>query len=374
MVRAKLSRKTYCEFRQGIDLNQADPPSMEDHCTHPIVLSDLEAIVGTDLPWERFRGKKILVTGAGGLVGSFIVWSLLALNRRFEYSINVIASGRNKSALQMKLGQHPDLSITELSLPSTIPPDLDADFIIHLASPSRTSIHRENPLRTIGPNVFGTQALLEMAKRSTAEGFLFVSSGAVYGQPNLPDGQRVREDVAASYNHLNPAMSYAEGKRMGEFLCCSWSEQHGLPTTIARLGHTYGPGLEETDERVFADFVFRILHNQPLVIKSAGTAVRPFCYISDAVIGLFTILLRGDIGQAYNLVNPYNEYSMLELAFILHDTFPERNVRVEVLGQESHSFQNSILLSTDKLEALGWQPKVSVREGFRRTIASFNTA
>jgi UDP-glucuronate decarboxylase len=338
-----------------------------------IIAEDLQGIVTAPLPWDRFAGKKVLVTGAGGIIGSYLVWTLLELNRsRLAEPVSVHASGRNLERLESKLGTSPYLNFHQLDLSTYEKMDFQVDFILHAASPSRTSQHKSDPFGTVAPNVFGTQSLLDLAYRSRSEGFVFVSSGAVYGQPQSSEVDRVTEKISGHYCHLNTAMSYAESKRMGEFLCLVAAESREIPATIARLGHTYGPGLEPTDERTFADFVFRVLRGENLILKSSGSAVRPFCYLSDAVVGLFTVLLKGKPGEAYNLVNTQAESSVLELAYCLCQLFPEKRLKVEIHGAPSHSFQDRIYISTEKIEALGWKPAVGLRDGFRRTIESYN--
>ena len=341
---------------------------------HPIVIEDLRQIVTAPLPWERFSGKHVLVTGAGGLIGSYIVWALLALNDSIlKHPVTVTAAGRDLAKLRRKLcpeGVQKHLEMVALDLSKTEPFPLQPDFIIHAASAARTSLHRRDPLGTIAPNIFGTQALLQTALAAQSEGFLYLSSGAVYGQADAPDGFPMPEDTPGCFDHLQTAMSYAESKRMGELLCLSWTAQKGVPTRIVRLGHTYGPGLEELDERIFADFVFRILRCQNLVLHSQGSAVRSFCYITDALIGIFTIMLLGRDGEAYHLINRKAECSMLQLAHELCDEFAERGLQVEVCGGASGSNQNGTSLSTAKLEALGWQPRIPLRAGFRRTVSA----
>ena len=308
------------------------------------------------------------------MIGSYLVWALLALNDSvFSRPVTVYASGRALQKLRGKLDPEAEwdhLELISLDLSKTEPFPLRPNFIIHAASAARTSLHRTDPLGTIAPNIFGTEALLQTALAAKSEAFVFLSSGAVYGQLDGAAGTRIPEQTPGCLDHLQAAMSYAESKRMGELLCLAWTAQRGVPTRIVRLGHTYGPGLEEGDERVFADFVFRILRGENLVLHSQGSAVRPFCYISDAVTGIFTSLLLGADGEAYHLVNEQAEVSMLQLARELCEEFAERGLQVEVRGGASASNQTGVSLSTEKLAALGWQPTILLREGFRRTVSA----
>jgi dTDP-glucose 4,6-dehydratase len=337
---------------------------------NPAIAKDLIEIQAAGLPWHRLAGKRVLVSGAGGLIGSYLVWALLHLGTVLAEPVSVIALGRDARQMRLKFGNFENLTFVEANLGASEPLDIPADWVIHAASNSRTSQHKNYPLETFAANVFGTQAMLANAHRSGFEGFLFVSSCAVYGQPSGAESILITEDTASAYSHLSTAMSYAEGKRAGESLCHFLALEKGLPVTIARLGHTYGPGISRDDERIYADFAFKVFNGETLTIKSSGTAVRPFCYLTDAVIGLFTILFCGEPGAAYNLVNAKAEHTILGLAQELRAEFPEKNINIEVLNQNSHSFQTSVHFSTAKLNLLGWEPQVPVREGFRRTVSS----
>src|SRR3546814_1330299 len=131
-----------------------------------------------------------------------------------------------------------------------------------------------------------------MYKGGDPRGFLFISSSEVYGA--------VSQEAPLEEKHygvIDPATlraCYAESKRMGETMCIAWHQQYGIPTFIARPFHTYGPGLVPSDGRVFSDFVFNIVRNENIVMNSDGMARRAFCYATDAVVGLFSILLKGD--------------------------------------------------------------------------------
>ena len=162
---------------------------------------------------------------------------------------------------------------------------------------------------------------------------------------------------------------------MGETMCVSWLHQYGVPAKIVRPFHTYGPGINLDDGRVFADFISDIVNNRNIVMKSDGKAIRSFCYIADATVGFFTILLKGENGQAYNLSNNLAEVSILELANLLVKTFPEKNLTVERKDNGNSEYLKSEInkCSPDvsKIKGLGWQPKYSLEEGFKRAVESF---
>jgi dTDP-glucose 4,6-dehydratase len=188
------------------------------------------------------------------------------------------------------------------------------------------------------------------------------------------DDTVINERVIGSVDPLDPYACYAESKRMAETICASWTRQFGVHTRIARLGHTYGPGLRRDDDRAFTQFVYAILDRRDIVLHTDGGAVRPYCYLSDAADAIFRILLTGGDAEAYLVAHAAASCSVLELATLLVSLFPERGVCVKV---EPSGHAGSIVsrqppreLDVTKLRSLGWSPQVDLEEGFHRTLRS----
>jgi nucleoside-diphosphate-sugar epimerase len=345
---------------------------------HPIVEEDLERIVSSDLPWNRLFGKTVLISGANGFVAAYMVETLLHLNGTANANIRVVALVRNYEKAMRRLGHlagRSDLSILVQDVRDPYRGPESVDFLIHAASQASAKFYATDPVGTFEANVIGTQRMLEVSRNSKSEGFLFFSSGEVYGRLgdlSIP----IRESIYGYVDPLDIRSCYAEGKRGGETLCACWHSQFGVPAKIVRLSHTYGPGMDLNDGRVFADFVADLVRRQNIVLKSDGSATRPFCYLADATIAFFTILLLGNSGEAYN-VGTDTECSILDLAEMLCRLFPERNCRVV---RRERNPEASSLVSTvsaghfdiSKIRSLGWKPTTTLEEGFTRTVKSYD--
>jgi nucleoside-diphosphate-sugar epimerase len=344
---------------------------------HPIIEEDLRKILSTDLPWDRLFGKTVLISGANGFVPSYMLETLIYLNDTAHAGIRAIALVRNKERAMQRLGHltnRPDLNIVMQDVRDPYGGPGGADFIIHAASQASPKFYSSDPVGTFAANVMGTWRMLEVARDSRSEGFLFLSSGEVYGRvddPSVP----VRETSYGSLDPLIVRSCYAEGKRGGETLCACWHSQFGIPTKIVRLSHTYGPRMDLNDGRVFADFVADVVARRDIAMKSDGSARRPFCYLADAIEGIFTVLFRGKNGEAYN-VGTDSETSILELAELLCELFPER--KCQVVRQERKPDDPYIVSSISsghfdisKIRSLGWTPSTDVGKGFWRTVKSY---
>ena len=244
------------------------------------------------------------------------------------------------------------------------------DFIIHAASPASPLIMKDKPVETIAANALGTYYTLSLANDKKCEGYLFISSREIYGQPY--EGQNVfTEDVYGFVDPLNPRSCYPEGKKAAETMCASFKEEFGLNAKIARLAHTYGPGMSIYDGRVQADFLKNVLFDEDIVLKSEGKSIRTYTYISDAIVALFYILLNGT-GMVYNIGNENAKVSIKELAEILASLKSDKKISLKFeLSNSSKDgtapFTDGIL-SSQKLRELGWKPKYDVRDGFSRTL------
>jgi nucleoside-diphosphate-sugar epimerase len=346
---------------------------------HPIITTDLEAILSTELPWSILDGKTILITGAYGFLPAYMVETLLYLNEQMaKPSIKIIALVRNEVKARKRFqfyARRPELHFLVQDVVKPVDYSGAIDYIIHAASKASPRYYATDSLDIIGANVFGTHNILQLAQRKHAQGALFFSTSEVYGE--VDDSQsRMSED---HYGRLDPTQirsCYAESKRLGETMCVVWARHHEVPVYIVRPFHTYGPGMDLEDGRVFVDFVADVVARRDISMRSDGRAQRAFCYSADATSGFFTVLLKGQVGQAYNVGNPEGEISIGELADFLINMFPERELRV--IRQDtkiSDYLPNPALRSCpdiSKIKQLGWRPTTGLAEGFRRTVLSYD--
>lgn len=343
---------------------------------HPVLRQDFEALCAAQLPWERLRGRTVLVTGATGLIASYLVEALLFANEaRGGVPCTVVALVRDAARAEARFARYlrrADFQLLVQDVTAPVPTGLHAEFVVHAAGNATPRRFGEDPVGTYRSAVLGTHALLEHAHRDGCEGFLLVSSAAVQGVVRDPTAT-LDERIVGVLDPLDPYACYAESKRMAETMCSSWTRQFGLRTRIARLGHTYGPGLRRDDDRAFAQFAWAAIDGRDIVLHTDGAAVRFFCYLADATDALLRVLLTGADGGAYLLANPDAPCSVKDLATLLASLAPSGGVRVRHAVAPAGTVPNrdpTHQLDVSKLRALGWSPSVGVAEGFARTLRS----
>ena len=344
---------------------------------NPIIAEDIDSILAADIDWKRFKNKTILISGANGFLPSYLVYLFLSLNEKNKLNCKVIGISRNRKKARQRFGsllKRKDLSIIYTDVSGPLEVKRKINFIIHAASQASPKYFGTDPVGTINANTLGTNNLLTLAKKNKVESFLFISSGEVYGSvasENVP----TREDQYGYIDIDNVRSCYAESKRLGETMCVSWFKQHKVAAKIVRPFHTYGPGMDLKDGRVYADFVSDIVNGRNIKMKSEGRASRAFCYLKDATEGFIRVLLEGENGEAYNVGNPQAEISIAELSQKLVSLFPEKKLEVQKGDQSTKGYIQSTIdrNSPDitKIKTLGWFPATSIEEGFKRTIESY---
>lgn len=339
-----------------------------------IIEQDLKFIIDSDVPWQALEGKNILISGANGFLADYLVKTILFLNEnRFKNKVKVFGLDRNKDRFDSYKNRSDFVPIIQdICQPINIKDEIH--FIIHAASQASPKYYGKDPVGTLSANIFGTRNLLELAKAKKVESFLFFSAGMVYGEFFKKD-IKIKENTFGSLDPIDAGSCYAESKRMAETMCASWFHQFSVPVKIVRPAHIYGPGVRLDDGRVYADFVSDIINNRNIVMKSDGKAIRTFCYIADATVAFFLVLLKGENGQAYNIADNKGEISILGLANMLIKVFPEKKLKVErrEIIQEGYIKSKIIrhFLDTSKITELGWEPKYSLKQGLIRTVKSF---
>jgi len=345
-----------------------------------IIQKDMKEIEESNIvDFRKIMNKTFLITGSTGMLPSYLVYFLIFLNEKNpENNIRIIAQARNPEKVKERFGKYSLKSYFRCILQDVCDKmqlDEPIDYIIHGASLASPQFYGTNPVETLLPNVLGTFHLLELAKAKSVQSFLFFSSGEVYG--TVENRDKISEQDYGYLNPLNIRSCYGESKRMGENMCVSWYHEYQVPAKSIRIHHTYGPTMDiDNDKRVFSEFVANVVHKESIIMKSDGSPIRPFCYITDAVRAFLIVLLDGENGEAYNMGNPDCMISMGDLARELISIKPEYKLtltlqpRLDGNGYLENKHPNTAAVDIDKIKKLGWEPKISIQEGFRRTVES----
>lgn len=340
-----------------------------------IVDQDAEQIIASctpDLLIEKLKGKTVLVTGASGMVGSYFIYTILKLNELFGTNTKVIAVARNENKLDSHIKENKNVTVIVQDIIKPLEVEQDVDYVIHAASPASPKIMRDQPVETNFANTIGTANTLLLAQAKKSEGYLFISSREIYGEPAENQELFTEDGPLGQVNPLVPRNGYSEGKKAAENMCSGFREEYGLNTKIVRLAHTYGPGMSIYDGRVQADFLNNILHNQDIVLKSDGSSVRTYTYIADATKAMFLVLLNSK-EMVYNIADEDSKTSIRQLAETLVGLEPEKGLKLvfdipKTAEKGTASFKNGIL-STERIRTeLGWKPEYGIEAGFRRTV------
>lgn len=343
------------------------------------IQQDIKEIINSNLKFEKLKDKSVLITGATGMLATYIVYTMIYLNENFNYNIKIIALVRNKNKAIERFSDILNISNFQLLLQDVCEPikyNNNIDYILHFAGNASATSIIENPIDIMKTNLIGTYNILEFARKCKVKNILFASTREIYGFTNSIDN-KIKEEDYGYVDTLDIRSSYPESKRAAETMLKSYNYQYNIPYVIARIAHSYGPGMNIiNDGRVMADFISNVVNYQDIVLKSNGCAVRSFCYITDTIIGIYIIMLEGKIGDAYNIANETNPLPIKEIAQKLINLFPERKLNLYFKKTDKNSNLGyskipRVELSTKKIELLGWKPKISIDEGLIRTIMSF---
>jgi len=305
-------------------------------------------------------GKRILITGGAGFIGSHLCERLLARGDEVMCLDNFF-TGNKQNIEHLLKNYHFELIRHDIVNPIL----LEVDQIYNLACPASPIHYQYNPVKTVKTNIMGTLNMLGLAKRVKAR-ILQASTSEVYGNPNV---HPQTESYWGNVNCIGVRSCYDEGKRAAETLMMDYHRQNGVEIRIARIFNTYGPNMAVNDGRVVSNFIVQALRGEALTIYGDGTQTRTFCYVSDLIEGLIQLMEQNEVIGPMNLGSP-KEMTMKELAnLVLANTGAKAGIQYESLPPDDPVKRRpDIALAKTKL---GWEPRVTLSEGLPLTIDYF---
>lgn len=326
---------------------------------------------------KDLEGKTILISGGSGFIGTYINSVLYLLNKKIlsnkckVISVDNYITGSKKNFLFEIKDKNFQFLDGDIRLP--VITNEKVDYIIHAAGLASPYYYKKYPLETIESAILGAKNLLELARVTKPESFLFFSSSEIYGNPD-PEFVPTPETYAGHVSSVGPRACYDESKRLAETLCITYHQIYGIPIKIVRPFNVYGPGMKHIDYRVIPTFVYNGLKGKDLPVHDKGIQTRTFCYISDAITAIFKVLISGKKGEVYNIGNDKPEISMFELAQITAELLnngvkpKKKNYPQNYPAGEP---QRRCPDLTKIKQYLHYEPKVDLKTGLNQTIQWF---
>ncbi|MDI9649778.1 SDR family oxidoreductase [Burkholderia cenocepacia] len=315
------------------------------------------------IAFDTRAGRRVLVTGGAGFLGSYVC-ERLVMEGAFVTCVDSLLTGRRLNVADLKASGRFEFVKGDVSLGL---PQLQVDEIWNLACAASPPTYQIDPVHTMMTNVLGMNHCLALARRTGARVFQ-ASTSEIYGDPGVhPQMETYRGNV----NTIGPRACYDEGKRAAEALCYDYYRSHGVDVRVARIFNTYGPRMSPRDGRVVSNFIVAALNGAALEIYGDGRQTRSFCFVSDLIDGFFSLMdAPRNVGTPVNIGNP-GEFTMIELAEqVLAITGSTSEIVFRPLPiDDPHQRKPDISVAATEL---GWRPAIDLDEGLRRTVDYFS--
>lgn len=315
---------------------------------------------------EFLRGSTLLISGGTGLIGSYLIDTLLS-DQNFNINIYVLVRDVERAAARFeKYSGDNRLHLEKCDVTQDIGLEKQVDYVLHLASFSDPKNYARFPVETMLTNFIGCKNLLEYSKNHGCKRFFLASSCEVYGTSDLP----MTEDNAGEVNPMDVRSCYNESKRASETLCKSFEKEYGLDVVIGRFCRIFGPTVLLNDTKVLSQFMNNAVNGEDIVLKSKGNQRFSYLYVSDAVAGLLLVLRNGTCGECYNISEDKDIMSLGEIAEYVSSLGGTKIVFERPNEKEKNAYSravNSVLIS-DKIKTLGFKPGLSLKQGIEKTV------
>jgi dTDP-glucose 4,6-dehydratase len=309
--------------------------------------------------------KKVLITGAAGFIGSHLVdkflnegWYVIGMDNFLTGSEENIAhqvGNRNFNFIFYNVTNY--VFISE-----------NVDLVLHFACPASPIDYLNYPIQTLKVDSLGTLNTLGLAKEKSAR-YIFASTSEIYGDPQV---HPQTEDYWGNVNPIGPRSVYDEAKRFSESMTMAYHRTHGVDTRIVRIFNTYGPRMRLHDGRIVPNFIYQAATGQNMTIYGDGSQTRSFCFVEDLVAGIYKVsTIEGLDGEVFNLGNT-DEYTVKDFAHYIKEMLESSSeIIYKELPEDDPKMRRPDISKARRI--LGWEPKISLREGLSRTVDYFKT-
>ncbi len=336
---------------------------------NPILAEDVQYIAKQlNAETEVLKNSSIFITGGTGYFGKNILEAIMHLNAEQKLNVKLFILTRNKQRFldQHPRFNHPNFVYIENDVAEFVFPNEPLHYIIHGAA-EVAKLDKTDELDVLETAYFGTKKLLELAKEKKVKGFLFMSSGAIYGNqpfdlPAIPESYGGGPDITK----LNA--SYGEGKRMGEYLCQYYGQKFNVPVKIGRCFAFVGPYMPLNAQFAFGNFIQNAMHDETISMQSDGSSLRTFLYTADLVCWFFKLLLNGKNMVPYNIGGATKEISILEIAQYVSQSF-DNKIKIEVLQKEKSANRGRYIADVSAImKDLNITSVIGLEESLDRTV------
>ena len=336
---------------------------------------DIEYVAKLRLPWSKLKNSSIIISGATGMLGSFLIDVLSYKNINDGLNCHIYALGRNRDKAKKRFSDiysadffsFIECDINDNSFTDKLPEK--AGYVFHAASNTHPMAYATDPIGTITANIFATNNFLKYCSEKKVKRFVLASSNEIYGE-NRKDTELFDENYCGYINCNTLRAGYPESKRSSEALCQAYIAQKDVDAVIVRFTRSFGPTLLATDTKAMTQFLKNGINKEDIVLKSEGNQYYSYTYMADAIAGMLTVMLKGQKGEAYNIADESGDITLKDLAKYIAN-YSGTNVRFEIpddVEKAGYSTATKARLDGSKVKTLGWKANYEIGDAIERTI------